>query len=464
MSQSEKIITIPANAENMPVRAGGDFIFLKECARDVRVIVDGHPVTMRRGDKRRFDRKLYSDLQAFDSFEVSNPYDVDLRATFVVGRGDYNSQIVTGEIFVSEVYKTTSLQTNKKPVTIAREIGLVSTALYSVSADSNVASIAGTAIYAAIFYRNNLIVIDSGNVKRFDFSGALLGSVAISGLAGGDYIVGMCEMGGRVYIATDQAKIGLLDLVAGRVVVLGGMGAAGQYALGRGLVAYNGMLYIKARWVANKAKHSIFMVDVSSGAPVFSEYIYLSGWSWVSEFNGHFVVGGYGGQVDVAYNIETKQIGGIVNPNLAGTNIAPNWNHAVNMRVESDGFNTYLKYINTKTYKGKVFCQEVGNAGSRIEFGVGADYFYSPRGANIAIGGKVAKLVIDGILLPSGRSAPVDYMDYIIAMNYTDGDYSYEKNAGTATWAYADFDDSGEILLPSEFSVSVMPELLTDVY
>ena len=129
-SQSEIVVTVKAGQTEMPVRAGGDFIFVKEAARNVRVIVDGQAINMGRGDKRRIERseerKLSGNL-AFDSFEVSNLGDDDLRLVFVVGEGDYNSQIVTGELSVSDYIQTNLSGTSKtNPTTLKKRVGLVS--------------------------------------------------------------------------------------------------------------------------------------------------------------------------------------------------------------------------------------------------------------------------------------------------------------------------------------------------
>lgn len=84
--------------QSQPVQVGGDFIFLKFADRPIVVIINGGEssgsrVIMEAGDKYR--------PGAFQSFEIENT-DKDNPAQLVmtVGRGDYNRQIVQGEIMV----------------------------------------------------------------------------------------------------------------------------------------------------------------------------------------------------------------------------------------------------------------------------------------------------------------------------------------------------------------------------
>lgn len=97
-SQGDKLVYLQPGQKGLPVRAAGDFVFLKSAEREVRVIIDGQPVVMRSGDKRRVNRSEPGRL-AFDSFEVDNSSDtLPLQCVFVVGEGDYDSQIIRGEI------------------------------------------------------------------------------------------------------------------------------------------------------------------------------------------------------------------------------------------------------------------------------------------------------------------------------------------------------------------------------
>jgi len=89
--------------ETMPIQAAGDFIFLKESALPVRVLIDGQPIIMRAGDKRRLARNDANEM-AFNGFEVENLSTTNpVQIVLVVGQGDYNSQIIHGTIETSAV-------------------------------------------------------------------------------------------------------------------------------------------------------------------------------------------------------------------------------------------------------------------------------------------------------------------------------------------------------------------------
>lgn len=94
---------IPAGG-GFPISTGGDYIYLKVADRPIDVIISGGRsgqtrVTMEAGDKYR--------PGSFESFEVENPdKNNPAQIVFTVGEGDYNRQIVQGEIVVDPRVKT----------------------------------------------------------------------------------------------------------------------------------------------------------------------------------------------------------------------------------------------------------------------------------------------------------------------------------------------------------------------
>ncbi len=103
MSNHDAPVFLQPGQEGLPVRAGGDFIFVKSADRPIRVRVNEQSVLMRAGDKRRFNRSPDNPREpAFTSFEVDNPdATAPLTCIFVVGLGDYNAQIITGEVTIT---------------------------------------------------------------------------------------------------------------------------------------------------------------------------------------------------------------------------------------------------------------------------------------------------------------------------------------------------------------------------
>lgn len=85
--------TIAAGGEEF-VDAAGDFIFCSFADRNVLITIDGQPVTVRAGDKVRPQKRI-------KDFLIKNPDPVnEVAITLVVGEGDYNSQLIQGEVSV----------------------------------------------------------------------------------------------------------------------------------------------------------------------------------------------------------------------------------------------------------------------------------------------------------------------------------------------------------------------------
>ncbi len=185
MSQGDIVKIIPAGFQNFEMRVGGDFVFIKECARDVVVTIEDKTTKMIRGDKRRVERKEPS-TQAFASFQVSNNYDFDLRVVFVVGEGDFNSQIVTGELSVSETIKTTSLNTNSLPLEVHKKYGFVSAEQLIVNKNDllsenkdhlGIGGEYGNEVRSCMIFGNYIYVVDAARVSRFDMNANLIDEV-----------------------------------------------------------------------------------------------------------------------------------------------------------------------------------------------------------------------------------------------------------------------------------------------
>lgn len=85
--------TIAAGGEEF-VDAAGDFIFCSFADRKVHITIDGQPVTVKAGDKVRPQKRI-------KDFLIRNPDPVnEVVITLVVGEGDYNSQLIQGEVSV----------------------------------------------------------------------------------------------------------------------------------------------------------------------------------------------------------------------------------------------------------------------------------------------------------------------------------------------------------------------------
>lgn len=143
--------------QSQPVHVGGDFIFLKFADRPIVVIINGGEssgsrVIMEAGDKYRPGR--------FTSFEISNPDTINPAAViFTVGEGDYNRQVVQGEVSIVPVLRkadgTTKpdtrfqLDIDLMPVSAVVESLPVGEVLASGDVDGNDGWLSGGAVFRA---------------------------------------------------------------------------------------------------------------------------------------------------------------------------------------------------------------------------------------------------------------------------------------------------------------------------
>lgn len=91
--------TVPAGGQ-LFVDAACDFIFCSFADRPFRIIIDGQPVTVKVGDKLRPEKRIRN--FQLENLDDENP----IALTLVVGEGDYNSQIIQGEVTVLSGLRT----------------------------------------------------------------------------------------------------------------------------------------------------------------------------------------------------------------------------------------------------------------------------------------------------------------------------------------------------------------------
>ncbi len=92
MSRDINRVLLPG--EEQTVQAWGDFVYCKVATLPVHVAMDSQIVEMQAGDKLR-------ERERFKAFRIENRSpDTVVYVTLVVGEGDYNSQIIRGEVAV----------------------------------------------------------------------------------------------------------------------------------------------------------------------------------------------------------------------------------------------------------------------------------------------------------------------------------------------------------------------------
>ena len=475
MSQGDIVLVVPAKTENLPVRAGGDFIFLKEAARDVKVTIDGQTIIMRRGDKRRINR--FGSEQAFETFEVSNPYDFDLRLVFVVGTGDYNSQIVTGELNVSSYVLTASLGVaDSLPSNIIKRFGVESVGEIEHSVgDSLWVGPAGvtSVLSSPSFY--------GGKFWACDLGGAISRIVCFShdSVAGEyDHVIelqggfsvdrnnsplnnGMVfDDKGNIYIRLETS---LFVVPVGTNIIKRVADNVFGSPQGRGLAFHNGFL-----WACDEVLEGGFAtvlrvnpVDGSSlrislgdnGALGGAKILFVSGFMYVDAYYGSM------GKVFNVYEVVGDSVKLL-------EKYDQDWSNEISNRgAECDPFFEYMAFLNGSgrfqvsrprsiKHFGVVYFQDGDNDSSRVS--VGLDFFPSfiKRSVDV-VGGEFIGLFFKRVL-----GVTIPYRDYMTAVEYSDGVKRVRVDSGTQSWAMRGINrDYIELADGSDFVVTVLPDV-----
>ncbi|WP_086931453.1 hypothetical protein [Agarilytica rhodophyticola] len=466
MSQGEIPILLEPNQEERKVDFAGDFLFLKESARPVKVIVDGQPITMREGDKRVFRRSEPGRL-AFDNFQVTNKSDLSLRCVFVAGTGDYNSQVVRGEFTVSENIQTTALATNSLPLNIKKTFGYVD--INPVSYERNeefirtqVFDTVNEGLHRSLFLFDGFVwSVTKTQLRKFSMSGALLESHAISG-DGDAFDSGLRGAAvtpeGIVYIVGLRV-IGRLDMNTKSYSVIY-TNPAGQFFPEIGVAYRNGFLTLIRRSDSNSITFSRFNVltleieDVVVG--VTESNGALNRLSYY-EKDDLLLIGNSTGRT-FFYDAETLQYTGV--QKLLAIN-SPLYVPEFNLQVEYITDAYVFRVIDPVDYVARLYIQDGSDVTTRNEFLISGDAVFFPRGDKTVMRGEILKYILQG--LSAGRVIEENYMDYVTSLTYSDGRNNIVKSAGSATFSYRGYSDVGELILPSEVEVKIMPEYLTEV-
>src|SRR5690606_37533681 len=84
------------------ISATGEFVYVKYTDRTLRVVIDGNPMLMERGDFSRFPQEFQT-IEVYNT-DPNNPANVIL----VAGFGQFDRKIITGEITVNPGIRTAS--------------------------------------------------------------------------------------------------------------------------------------------------------------------------------------------------------------------------------------------------------------------------------------------------------------------------------------------------------------------
>jgi hypothetical protein len=455
----------------LPVRAGGDFIFLKESARDIKVTVSGQTILMRRGDKRRFNRESFGE-QAFGSFEVSNKTEFDIRVVFVVGDGDYSSQVITGELSIAEKISSFSLNSLNLPVTMEKELGLVNAEKTIRAKNAVISEAVGYGpFYSAYYYKGRVVAFGANNTTNMHVFDSELNYLSDSpltfdGSAGTWGIAGACTNGKHAYVTfSGNATQGLKGIWVSSLLSADFVIAAEEFQYASGMGIYGNELYLGcgtnlgANENAGKLLIKKYAINSDGSLGSYSAFWLDSGGAAYDtpEVIGDEIFVSTGANIG-HYRVFSMDGTFLRQENITGSSGIFYLDDSKGVFYDR-GTTIKKKAFKDLVYSCRLYVQDVGDIGSRKEFDCLADVSVVEFGADNLMIGQIAAACIQSV--SANYQLREGYLDYLVSLEYNDGDYIFKKDAGTSTWAYRGFIDFGEMILESKFTIKLMPEYLS---
>ena len=456
-SQGEKKAYLEGNQKGYPVRAGGDFVYLRKAVFPVRVIIDGQPITMEAGEKRRIPRKEPG-RQAFDSFEVDNTSDVAQSVTFVVGEGDYEKVIVSGELNVSAYVTSAGNGVSASlPEEITKTMGLINATEQDVvkgtiKQDSAVNTGAGFC-FASFVYESEFYGMDNDNLYQLDTAAAAFKSTTALDWTGivrdssqNVHCAGVTA-GGTVYFkhGNDLYKFSLYDLKV-RLLL---SGVFGNSTTNLGGFVHKGYFYFSDFLLVDR----VVVYEIATNS--------YSVWSHANLKKTIYSRGDgkvYSASIGSSDEYEFTLAGDYV-----ANNVGAGYSSQAGSLVSHDGSialtsqNNFYRFVWAKsaTYYGEVYIENTGDAATRKNILLDEPFEFAPILSKTRMTGRVVRVIMRMLLQTDGAG----YLDSVVAFEWTDGYNTRKISGGTQTWQLRDIDDDISILLDSEFTLTRLPEL-----
>jgi hypothetical protein len=498
MSQREIRITVPA-LQSIPVRAAGDFIFCQAAARPVTVRLNEQALTMRAGDKRRIERRPNDPKNpAFDIFELDNSASaLPLAVTLIVGVGDFNSQIVSGELIVAPgiqtadgAYRTDTRHDLKLNIAVKKfaETADVSGDL-KISGSGSPSGTKGPFTRVGDAYSGKILAIRSSsatNIEVFSSIGVYEGAITPTLFGGGSMpslSPAAMKWDGRnkVYL-TDQSKLRVIDTETNFYREWAQVG----HGLGPGTFTdsfiKDGELW-QAFTATTPAPDETYILRCTLPQGVGDTFdlieIIAVPWNGIAGVSSKAsvvgmcfiertqrlllgIAGGANYMIDMYRNAEgTFTIGGrceteftssarptggrceyIEKENLIflGTNTNPEARKLENLTYYGEGFassESYGAMIEPESWN-KLF-----RAVDRVEYG-----------SRVGMAGAVIAAIYE---LATGESAPADYLDYVYGINYFDAQVNRWRTltSGGESFMAANVADNFVIMVPGAIVLTV---------
>ena len=417
---------------------------------------------MEAGEKRRIPR-TEPGKQAFDSFEVDNTSDVAQSVTFVVGEGDYEKIIVSGELNVS-AYVTSigSGESASLPTDVIKTVGLIDT-VEEVVAEGQELFRADTtpadSRFAVIQHDGEFYAVHRDNLYRFNKAAggwsATLGwdLTNIGGSFPGHVFAACVTPGGTIYFISQQ-NLYVASLL-NRVVFLVQSTVIRTPPPTRGGGYLNGKFYFSEKFYDSGLAADVNYLrsyDIETGAiasiPVevsFGERCWVRGDYVYMASNGNSNYNKLNPVTGDLIEVVSGDAGG-----LGGKAYS-----------EADDYVFYPQsteyiygYADAGTKYGTIYVETTGDSTTRKEIVLKEKFEWFTRGADTIMTGPILKPIYRGVALNEGA----DYLDKIVSFKWTDGITLKTLSGGTQTLRKRGILDGYSIALSSEVTFSVLVE------
>ncbi len=433
------------------IECGCEFVFV-ERARELTVIAESNRMTGRRsGDNIRFDESVK---------KVTIESSVKQRVELVLGFGDFNRLIIEGRLVLDERIETNALNTDLLPVEFTKTVGLVSTEELAFSAGQSLdTSFANNDTFGwsnSFFeFDHKIYLILKTEIRVFDFELNLLDTVPLlsqlSGLLGAD--VGN---DGFAY-AVRWGGIYKVNLYSGEVTLhynYENLGAelTANFAFCRNV---DGRLWL------SKGQSGVFKVFNFDKHGFDSDVVFEGVTRWGAELfdkeRGYLLFCNIGGGSYQVY--DSKSLRYVGDEGLPASQMGGFISRKKNRMVVSHNDFLNLHVLNDVVYTAQLYIQDGQNAATKREYYITGNYTFLSRGAGVVIRGEIIAAILQGLDVGGGLSS--NYLDYVVSLKYTDGNYALLRDAGSSSFAYRGFNDVGELFLESEVTIKLLPQYLT---
>lgn len=481
MSQGEKRVLIPAGAEGFPVRAQGDFIFVRACSFPIRVIVDGQPITMEAGEKRVFKRKNPIEM-AFSDFQVDNLSTVAQQVTFITGEGDFEKIIVSGELNVSAYVNTATFGVSKSlPMETTKTVGIDDLTPRTINAGTEVTNTgaqSGAVTQAAFYFDGSCYGIDHLNIYRFTEAtapGTVDETLPLSNMAsfgitatnnnavygavadkntGNVYFFGGFEKYLYKFSIGSRAvsRVSLTPLMSSQIAYGRGLGL-----VGRELVAYDknlngadgvggdGRVGSLVFWnIDTNEKRTVPLQNVPGKTYVDIGYIAP---------DGNFHICGAGTSNRLIFSLDGTYLGeenGWISSGLHG-GFLPDGVNSITRDTGNTGW--AIKAFKQVQVAGSIFVQDGADTSTRKIIYLDSAPNYYPKNSGAVVVGQILTSVMK-YLNPAKSFA----LDFVTSFKFSDGNAIRKYDSGTQSFALRGFVDNFPVFLDSEVTVGFLPE------